>query len=75
MDLEDCEMNRNIKEFIRSLNKFFSRINEMDTIYDIWKICALKINIKLLELFELSIDDHTFNISLAMKVLDILDIL
>jgi hypothetical protein len=75
MDLENCEINQNIYEFIKSLIKLFSRINDIKSIENIWKIYIAPINIKISELFQLAINDNTKNINLALRVLELLNII
>lgn len=73
MDFEDCEINQDTEIFIKSLDKLFNRIKEIDTIYDIWKHYSLMISKLLNNLYELS--DKSVNIDIAMRVLDIIDML
>jgi len=75
MDLEDCEIEQNINIFIYSLKKLFNRIDDTYSIKNIWEKYSLKIDILMIKLRDLSMDDKTKNIELAMRVLEILDIL
>jgi len=75
MDLEDCEINQNIYKFIKCLDKLFSRIKDIISIEKEWNQYAINIDSKMIELRELSINDNSKNDKLAMRVLEILDIL
>lgn len=75
MDLEDCEINQDIYKFIKSLDKLFSRIKDVISIEKEWNQYAINIDSKMIELRELSINDNSKNDELAMRVLEILEIL
>ena len=74
MDLEDCKINQNINNFIISLDKLFNRIKEK-ILFSIWRVYAIHIDKKMLEYREISINDETKNNTLALRVLEILDVL
>lgn len=74
MDLENCKIDQNIYELIKSLYKLFYSINDITIINDIFRLYFININKKLIEFEILSLNDETKNIELAIRVLEILDI-
>lgn len=75
MDLEDCEINQKICKFIQSLDKLFSRIKDIRSLENNWNMYGINIDRIMVELRRLSANDTTKNNELAMKVLEILDVL
>jgi hypothetical protein len=74
MDLELCEMNQFTHRFFKSLILLLSSILKM-TISDnkIIQSYISKINMKIAELFEISQNDNTRNINLAIRTLEIFE--